>query len=81
MATETRLLLEVRMSSLSLFRRRDPWWEADGRAARGERRRRRTVALIAFVASLTALLGAAAAWAIQLGLAAMLGVHVGLAIG
>jgi uncharacterized membrane protein len=69
------------MSSLSLFRRRDPWWEADGRAARGERRRRRVVTLIAFAASLVAVGGAAAAWAIELGLPAMLGLHVTLAVG
>lgn len=69
------------MPSLSLFRRRDPWWESDGRAARGERRRRRMVSLIALAASLAAVGGAAIAWAIQLGLAGTIGVHAALALG
>ncbi len=69
------------MSTLSLFRRRDPWWEVDGPAARGARRRRRLVATVAFVASLAAVAAAAFAWAIQLGIAASFGVHAALGIG
>ncbi len=69
------------MPSLSLFRRRDPWWEADGRAARSERRRRRIVSMIAFAAAMTAVGGAAVGWAIQLGVAGAFGVHMALALG
>ncbi len=66
------------MSTLSLFRRRDPWWEVDGPAARRDRRRRRFVASVAFLTALVALGCAAVAWSIELGLAAMLGVHATL---
>jgi hypothetical protein len=68
------------MPSLSL-RRRDPWWDQEGPAARRRHRYERFVSRTAFVASLAALLGAAAVWAIHLGFAAMLGVRVTLAIG
>lgn len=69
------------MPSLSMFRRRDPWWEMDGHAARRARRRHQFVASVAFVASLGAIAAAAAAWAIQLGIAGMFGVHAALGIG
>jgi hypothetical protein len=69
------------MSTLSLFRRRDPFWEMDGPAARARRRRDRIVSSLAFLAALTAVAGAAFAWAIQLGIAAMLGVHTSLGVG
>ncbi len=69
------------MSSLSLFRRRDPWWEADGPAARRAHRRRRFVASLAFVASLGAVAGAAFAWSIALGIAAAIGVQARLPFG
>lgn len=67
--------------SVSLFRRRDPWWEADGAAARRVRRRQRAVSLIAFVAALAAVAGSALAWSIQLGLAAALGIRAALPLG
>ena len=69
------------MSSLSLFRRRDPWWEADGPAARRAHRRRRFVASLAFAASVGAVAGAAFAWSIALGIAAAIGVQARLPFG
>jgi hypothetical protein len=62
----------------ALFRRRDPWWEIDGPAARRERRRQRFVSLVAFVAALAAVSAAAYAWAFHLGLAGALTVPLGL---
>ena len=69
------------MPSISLLRRRDPWWEADGPAARRERRRQRFVAGLAFTAALTAVGAATIGWAIELGIAAGFGVRVTLGIG
>jgi hypothetical protein len=69
------------MSTLPLFRRRDPFWEMDGPAARAKRRRDRFVSSVAFIAALTAVAGAAFTWSIQLGIAAMLGLHTHLGIG
>ncbi len=63
------------------FRRRDPWWGQEGPAARRRRRYDRFVSTTAFLASLVAILGAGAVWAIHLGFAAMLGFRVTLAIG
>lgn len=68
------------MPTLTL-RRHDPWWGVDGSAARSRYRRKRIVSTLAFVASLFAVGGAGAVWAIQLGFAAMLGFRVTLAIG
>ena len=74
--------MEVRaVSSLSLFRRRDPWWEMDGPAARAARRRHRFVSLLAFVAAMGAIVSAAVAWAIQLGIAGAFGFHAALGLG
>ena len=69
------------MSTLSLFRRRDPFWEMDGPAARAKRRRDRFVSSVAFVAAVAAVAGAAFAWSIQLGIAALMGLHTSLGIG
>jgi hypothetical protein len=69
------------MSTLSLFHRRDPWWEVDGPAARRARRRRRFVSSLAFVVSLGAIAAAALAWSIELGFAAVLGLHASLPLG
>ncbi len=69
------------MSSFSLFKRRDPWWESDGPTARREHRRRRLVAIIAFAAGLAACAAAAFAWSIELGLATVIGVHASLPFG
>ena len=69
------------MSTLSLFRRRDPFWEMDGPAARARRRRDRFVSSVAFVAAVAAVAGAAFAWSIQLEFAALLGLHSTLGIG
>jgi len=68
------------MQFLSL-RRRDPWWGMEGPAAKRRHRRQRLMSVLAFVAALTALAGAAVAWSIQLGFAAMLGLHLTLALG
>jgi hypothetical protein len=69
------------MSTLSLFRRRDPWWEADGPAARRARRKNRMVSVVAFAASLAAIGATAFAWSIELGVAASLGIHAALPFG
>jgi hypothetical protein len=71
----------VPVPSFSLFKRRDPWWEAEGPAARREHRRRRLMANLAFAASIAAILGAAFAWAVQLGLAAEIGINASLPFG
>ena len=68
------------MPTLAL-RRRDPWWGLEGPAARRRHRRERFVSFLAFVASLAAIGGAGVAWAIQIGLAALLGFNVSLALG
>jgi hypothetical protein len=69
------------MPSISLLRRRDPWWEADGRAARQARRRQRLVSALAFVTALAAVGSAAIGWAIALGIASSFGFHAALGIG
>jgi hypothetical protein len=69
------------MPSLSLVNRRDPWWEADGPAARRARRRRHAMGLAAFAAAMGAVSATAFAWSIQLGLAAALGIHAALPFG
>ena len=68
------------MPTLTL-RRRDPWWGQEGPAARRRHRYERFVSTSAFVASLVALGGAALAWSIQLGFAAMVGLRLTLALG
>ena len=69
------------MSSIALFRRRDPWWDVEGKAARRTRRWRRFVSAVAFLAAVVAGGGAAAVWAIELGVASAFGIHAALAIG
>jgi hypothetical protein len=64
-----------------VFRRRDPWWGQEGPAARRSRRYHRLVSAAAFLASVVALAGAGAIWAIHLGLAARLGIQLTLALG
>ena len=68
------------MPTLTL-RRRDPWWGLEGPAAKRRYRYQRFISTTAFLASLVALSGAAVVWAIQIGIAAMLGFHLALAIG
>ena len=68
------------MQTLTL-RRRDPWWGLEGPAAKRRYRYQRFISTTAFLASVVALGGAGIAWAIQVGLAAMLGLHLSLAIG
>jgi hypothetical protein len=67
--------------SFPVPKRRDPWWEADGKAARGERRRRRLRGGIALVAAMVAVAGAAFAWSLELGIAQAAGLHVALRLG
>ena len=69
------------MSARSSFRRRDPFWEVDGPAARLAARKRRARGALAFGASLVAVAAAAFAWTIELGLAAALGIRLTLPIG
>jgi hypothetical protein len=69
------------MPRIQAFRRRDPWWDQEGPAARRKHRYERFVSATAFFASLFAIGGAGAAWAIHLGFAAMLGMNVRLLIG
>ncbi|HET8784083.1 MAG TPA: hypothetical protein VFM38_00490 [Candidatus Limnocylindrales bacterium] len=63
------------MPTLAL-RRRDPWWDVEGPAARRRHRYQTFMSFTAFVASMAALLGTGALWAIHLGFAAMLGIEV-----
>jgi hypothetical protein len=58
------------------LRRRDPWWGLEGPAARRRHRRERIVSFLAFVASVAAIAGAGVAWAIQIGVAAVLGFNL-----
>ena len=58
------------MPTLTL-RRRDPWWDIEGPAARRRHRYERFISTSAFLASLVALGAAGLAWSIQLGLAGM----------
>jgi hypothetical protein len=69
------------MSVPALFRRRDPWWEVDGPAARRARRRHRLVSALAFTASVAAIAGAGFVWSVQLGIAAAFGVNAHLPFG
>jgi hypothetical protein len=69
------------VSSFSLFKRRDPWWESDGPAARREHRRRRLIASLSFATGVLAVGAAAFAWSIELGLAATVGIGARLPLG
>lgn len=68
------------MSTFLAFRRRDPWWDQEGPAARRRHRYKRYASATAFLASLLALAGAGMVWAIHLGFAAMLGFRIPLAL-
>lgn len=48
-----------------LGRRRDPWWDLEGRGARRQRLRQRLVAGLAFVLALAACVGAGVGWVRQ----------------
>ena len=67
------------MPTLAL-RRRDPWWDIEGPAARRRHRYERFISTSAFLASLVALGGAGLVWSIQLGLAGMVGIPLTLGI-
>jgi len=66
------------MADRSMFRRRDPFWEVDGPAARRENRTRRMRATAAFFFALTACAMTAFAWAIQVGIASAFGIGASL---
>ena len=68
------------MPTLTL-RRRDPWWDIEGPAARRRHRYERFISTTAFLASVVALGAAGLAWAIQLGIASMVGIRLTLGIG
>jgi hypothetical protein len=63
---------------MTMFKRRDAWWEMDGKAARSERRRHRFVASLAFMTAIAATAGAATMWWVQLGVAAVLHARLGI---
>jgi hypothetical protein len=69
------------MSRLSLRKRHDPFWEVDGPAARRELRQRNLMSGLAFAAAVTAAIGAAFAWSIELGVVAGVGLHGSLLFG
>ena len=52
-----------------LSRRRDPFWDVDGAAARKSRRKQGVVAVIAFLAAFGAVIAAVVAWAGVMGIA------------
>ena len=52
--------------------RHDPYWDLDGAGVRDARTRRRRVSGLAFLAALAACGAAALAWAMKLGLVAVL---------
>ena len=66
------------MTDRSLFRRRDPFWEVDGPAARRAHRLRQARGAVAFLFAVAAVGAAALAWSIELGIAAALGVPLAL---
>ena len=66
------------MADRSMFRRRDPFLEVDGPAARRANRVRRMRAGTAFFIALAACALTAFAWSIQVGLAAALGISASL---
>ena len=68
------------MPTLTL-RRRDPNWGFEGPAAKRRYRYQRFVSFTAFMAALVAIGGAGIAWAMEIGLAAMLGFNVAPPIG
>jgi hypothetical protein len=63
---------------MTLFRRRDAWWEMDGKAARGRRRQQRFVSSVAFMTAIAATAGAATMWWLQLGVGAILHAKLGI---
>ena len=52
-----------------LSRRRDPYWDVDGAAARRSRRRQGVVSVIAFAVAVAAVIAAVIAWAGVMGVA------------
>ncbi len=63
---------------MTLFRRRDAWWEQDGKAARARRRQHRLVSSLAFMIAIAATAGAATMWWLQLGVGAVLHARLGI---
>ena len=69
------------MPTIPAFLHRAPRYDFEGVAARRRYRRKRFVAFLAFVLSLSAVGGAVVAWAVALGLGGPLGLHLGPLIG
>jgi hypothetical protein len=63
---------------MMMFRRRDAWWEMDGKAARGARRRHKFVASVAFMVAVAATAGAATMWWLQVGVGAIIHARLGI---
>ena len=66
------------MATFALHRRRDPFWEMDGPAARAKRRKHRFVSTIAFAAAVAAVVGAGYMWVTQVGLVAFVQAQLGI---
>ena len=66
------------MTDRSLFRRRDPFWEVDGPAARRAYRVRQARGTIAFLVAVVAVGATVLAWLIELGIAATVGIPLAL---
>ena len=60
------------------FRRRDAFWEMDGKAARNARRRHQLVASLAFMTAVAATAGAATMWWLQTGVGTLLHARLGI---
>ena len=66
------------MATFALHRRRDPFWEVDGPAARAKRRKQRFVSTLAFAAAVAAVVGAGFVWVTHFGLAAIVQAQLGI---
>ena len=63
---------------MTMFRRRDAWWEMDGKAARSHRRQQRFVSTVAFLIATLATAMTATLWWMQLGVGAVIHAKLGI---
>ena len=63
---------------MTLFRRRDAWWEMDGKAARNHRRQKKFVSTLAFLIAIAATSMTATLWWMQLGVGAVIHAKFGI---
>jgi hypothetical protein len=63
---------------MTMFRRRDAWWEQDGKAARSKRRQERFVSSVALMVAIAATAMTATMWWLQLGVGAVLHARLGI---